>query len=187
MKRLPHLIVGMLTLLALGAIVLGLAGAPRTPDLQVHNAVGNTFAASSFVARATTVNATPGQASQTQIARIIYTAPEKVTVVGVGGDVTKGSVERYHGAQAEVVLSGFVITDPFNGWIAHGSTYTLVEPASKIVTAASAPVKGVAKTVITLDGRYVATLHEHVSYVYQGQRHSFDGQLVFLSINGSPV
>lgn len=78
----PHLLLGMLTVLAVAAIVLSLDTAPPNAEQQLQLAAKGTVGASSFVLHDTiTVVPTSGaSASQarTEVAEVVYRAPDQV-------------------------------------------------------------------------------------------------------------
>ena len=183
LRRMPHLIMGVLTLLSVGAVILGLAEAPRTPDLQVHNAFALTLATTRFVAKVTQVDTTPGKSPQVQTIRVSYVKPDTVIATA-----PNGQTKRYTGAAEKTFLAGFATLEPLNGWIAHGSTYALTGlPAADALVTSARGVTGTSSETIVVSGKYVASLHEHVSYTYQGVHRLFDGYLRFVSIDGTPV
>lgn len=78
----PHLLLGILTVLAIGAIVLSLDTAPPNAQLQLQQAAKNTVGADSFVLQdtITIVPSTGATASQarTETADVVYHAPDQV-------------------------------------------------------------------------------------------------------------
>lgn len=84
----PHLMLGVLTLLSLGAIVYSLDSAPANAPLQLHTAATNTTNASSFVL-VDTESAGPASSSAAtneERAVIVYNAPDRVEeTVNAGG------------------------------------------------------------------------------------------------------
>lgn len=88
----PHLQLGLLTLLALGAIVLSLDTAPPNAQEQLRTAAANTAGAASFaLVDSETVGQTPSSTSHTGASKeeavIVYQAPDRVeeTVSAAGG------------------------------------------------------------------------------------------------------
>ena len=153
----PHLTLGILTVLSIGAIVLSLDTAPPNAQLQLQQAAKNTVAAESFVLRDTitvvpTTGATASQA-RTETAEVVYRAPDQVretvsfngrtlTVLAIGATryersgtgkwlplgTQPGSVPAGRQAAAGVLGPLEVVTTA-TGVVRHGDLFTF-EPAT---------------------------------------------------------
>src|SRR5580704_17514850 len=73
----PHLILGILTVLALGAVALGLVLAPTTANLTAHNGAGEILLAGRVTALYSETGRSPG--------RFEYVAPDTLNVSLVNG------------------------------------------------------------------------------------------------------
>ncbi len=91
-QALPFVILGVFTILVVGAIVLSLSTAPRVDDQQLHIGATATLDASGFVVVDTNSVTAPGSGasasgSQTIIVNVLYQAPDAIeeSETGPGG------------------------------------------------------------------------------------------------------
>lgn len=153
----PHLTLGILTVLAIGAIVLSLDTAPPNAQLQLQQAAKNTAAAESFVLQ-DTITVVPSSGSgasqaRTETAEVVYRSPDQVretvrfngrtlTVLAIGATryersgtgkwlplgTQPGSVPAGRQAAAGV-LGPFEVLTTATGVVRHGDAFTF-EPAT---------------------------------------------------------
>lgn len=79
----PHLTLALLTVLAVGAIILSLATAPANAEQQLRTAAGNTNGAASFVSTFTYVVESTSGTPRQETVRYVYQAPDRVEETGV--------------------------------------------------------------------------------------------------------
>ena len=91
-RALPFVLLGVFTILVVGAIALSLSTAPPTDDQQLHIAAAATLDASGFVVVDTNSvtspgAATPGSGSETVVVHVLYQAPDAIeeSELGPGG------------------------------------------------------------------------------------------------------
>jgi len=81
-RLVPHVLVGMLTVLVLGGIALSLATAPPDATQQLRIAAGATEQSSGFVLTDTNSIAPPGAAPRSMVVRVVYRSPDRVKESG---------------------------------------------------------------------------------------------------------
>jgi len=146
-----------MTVLAIGAVVLGLVMAPTTTDLTVSNGAGQTLLASQ-------VNALYTRSGTPAVVKVEYVAPDfgrQTIVAGVPGHHSL----TVHGAKAKALLapvsdvlniSGFTKTGTHSGTVYVGS-----ESASKLVPPSEAAlVSGTLQAKVTVLNGYVTNVVE---------------------------
>ncbi|MHB8317680.1 MAG: hypothetical protein ACYDEP_00400 [Acidimicrobiales bacterium] len=183
----PLSLLGLLVLLAIGASALALSEAPRSADLAVHNAVGETLSASSFRAVTSTHATTNGQ-SYAQGERISYNSPSKV-VVSVSTSTSPHGVRIVltH-AQESTFFSHFRQLSTTKGWVSHGRYFTIVQPASSLVPQSAAKlVSGSVVTDVYVTDGYLTSVVQHIDATEGGQTSVQIGRFDFLEIGGRPV
>ena len=162
-RAVPHLVLGLLTLLAVLAIFLSLDTAPPNAEQQLKVAAGNTAGAASFVLTDTITVLPTGTAAaggpRTETAVITYQAPDRVrevvsangrtiTVLAIGPDryersgtakwvslgASPGSVPAGQQA-AEGVLGPIRAVGTPTGVVAHGEQFTFVPEQESLLLA----------------------------------------------------
>lgn len=156
-SRLPFLILGLLTVLAVGMAVLGLSEAPPTADLTVHNGAGETLTAPSFTARFT-------YKSSPEVIKVQFLAPDQVTETLVRGGPTGRPPESrtVKGPSALKVLEPVSELLKIDGFVQHGSTYVGSQPIADLIPASEArEVSGTIRYAVTVTGGYVVKVAYH--------------------------
>ncbi len=160
----PHLILGVMTVLAIGAVILGLALAPNTSVLTVHNGAGTTLLANQ-------VTVVVSEPSSSERILITYVAPDyaKETLLS-GGSAGVGHPSRtYHGAQAKTlgdrVLQPVSELQKMTAFVKTGTgsatRYTGRLPASELVPANEAHlVSGHLTAIAQVTNGYVVRVTE---------------------------
>lgn len=184
--RLPLLVLGLLTILAAGAVVLGLLQAPPTADLTVHNALGETTQASSLVYYVTATTA-PGE-----VARIAYrsspaTATETLFTGGAHGRAVRrktvtGPLARRDALQSLTKIesvTGFSPVGP--AFVATQSASTLVSPAERH------EVSGSLGYTATVRGGYLVGLVARFHIVTPDGTQTGTDRLRVTNVGGQPV
>ncbi|HEX3947787.1 MAG TPA: hypothetical protein VHW47_08775 [Acidimicrobiales bacterium] len=162
----PHLILGIMTLLAAGAVVLGLVLAPTTTDLTVHNGAGQTLLASQVTALYT-------RTASNAVVRIQYVAPDfgrETLISGGPAKVARRSV-TYHGQQAQALLGPVTEVLQIGSFtkVGHQSVYVGTEPAAKLVPVSEASlVSGSLRATVTVTNGYVVKVIEKVNLTTPG-------------------
>lgn len=164
---LPHLILGVLTVLAAAAAISAVfVWAPTGTDLAVHNAAG-------AVLHATTV---AGQYTETTLRGetidFTYHAPDRVTAHFSGP--VKGvnhAPQSTTGAAAQNVLSPVRELTTLTGFNGHGSTYLVSETIKQLVAPAQRQaLTGTLRAVATVTTGYVVRLQEHIAAKQGGRQ-----------------
>ncbi|MGH9089475.1 MAG: hypothetical protein ACRDYZ_15435 [Acidimicrobiales bacterium] len=164
---LPHLILGVLSLLAAGAAISSvLVWAPTGTDLAVHNAAG-------AVLHATTV---VGKYTQTTLRgetiNFAYHAPDRVTAHFSGP--VKGvshAPQSTTGAAAKNVLSPVSELTTLKGFNGHGSLYLVAETIKQLVAPTQrAAITGTFRAVATVTTGYVVRVQEHIAAKQGGRQ-----------------
>jgi len=163
-SRLPVLVLSLLTVLALGALVLGLSEAPATADLTVHNGAGET-------ANSTSVSALYSSSSPVETVRVDLLRPDLLKETLLKGN-TAGVPEKtltIKGSRSQQVMEPFSALLKITGFSAHGSTYVATEPASALVPPDEASqVTGSIRYTATVSGGYLVDLVEHYTVTTPG-------------------
>lgn len=172
---------GLLSILAAGGVVLALFLAPSTPDLVVHNAAGEVPLADSV----TIVNS---QAGTPATATIHFTAPDHVTIVyrlGArtqkqqgSGEAVKNEVFAVYNAIGKV--NGFV-SRPNDHFVADVSTKVLVNPQQ------SASVAGRSHLDVQVREGYPVVVRFLVNIVSAAGANRQSGSYRILQVNGARV
>jgi hypothetical protein len=128
---LPFLLVGVMGLLVVGALLLGLFQAPNSTVLYVHNAAGETAAASNFTAtyagsESATRSGLP-PVGYKLAGRLDWTAPDEATVtrhlIGLGSLPPSTSVAHVKGSKAQSALQPLTTAQQITNFQRHGSVY----------------------------------------------------------------
>jgi hypothetical protein len=188
-RFLPFMILGTLSLLAAGGLVLGLVEAPAAAELAVHNATGETLAAGSFTADLTeSLNTVASPASLHFSGRMEYSKPDTVRIVRLGPAVAGPSSATFTGAQAASFLSALTDLGRFSHFRQHGPTYTASLPVSRLVPAVEARlVHGSSQVAVTIGGNRVTALVEQVVLITPSGTSRETLRYVFRRIGGQPV
>lgn len=180
----PTLALGLLTVLAAGAVALGLLFAPATPDLVVHNGAGETLLAPSLTAFYSSVRPTK------ETVRIEYRAPDHLTetllAAGPGSRPVRSRILT--GSSAVKALQPFDQLQQITGFTPVGSGFVAHRSASTLVPASeSLQVSGTVTYDATVSGGSLVGITEsyHVTTPI-GTEHGVFHYLV-TSIGGQPV
>lgn len=166
MRRFPvaFLILGVLSLLAAGAVALGVAQSPTTTDLAVHNGAGETLGASEVVGHFT------ASYLGTDVVSFTY-RPGSTTEVARGPHGALRGKRSVTGAKAIGILEPVQAILTFSNFTQHGSLYQSTEPFANLVPAAErAVVSGTYRTAVQLAGGYVVNVHLAINAIEQGQK-----------------
>lgn len=179
----PTLVLGLLTVLAGGAVALGLLLAPATPDLAVHNGAGETLLAPSVTAY---YSSTAPQAT----VRIVYTAPDHLTesllARGPGSRPVRSITIK--GPRAVKALQPFQQLQTITGFTAKGARFVAVQQAATLVPANEAgQISGTVAYSAALDGGYLVDVLDRFRVTTpNGTQRGVDHYRV-TSIGGQPV
>jgi len=179
----PILVLCLLIGLAAGAAVLGLRQAPPAADLALHNAAGETLAAS-------TLSAVYTSASGSEVVGVQYRAPDRATETLVKGGPAGVPLRVAHitGAKAVDALSPVSQLLKVHGFTSHGPTFVGSEPIASLITATEArQVSGSIRYTVTVDGGYVVKVVEHEVVTTPGGSESGGGTYRIGRINGQRV
>lgn len=179
----PKLVLGVLTLLAAGAIVLGLVLAPTTADLTVHNGAGEILLAPSLTAYYRSVN-------PPETLRIAYTAPDRLeeTLLSAGPGSKPVRSRTIKGSRAAAALKPFDQLLTITGFSPVGSHFVAVAPFATFVPSSEAQlVSGSVTFVTTVRGGYTVGVTERsrVKTPNGTQRGTF--VYTVTSVDGQPV
>lgn len=169
MRRFPlaFLILGVLSLLAAGALVLGVLESPTiTANVAVHEGAGATLAATR-VAGAYTASYLPDD-----IVSFVFSAPDKATEVARS---PKGVVKKrrsVRGADATAILQPVRVLSRFDNFVQQpDGTYVSTEAITRLVPARERKeISGTYRTTVRLAGGYVVGVGLHIDAVEEGQR-----------------
>jgi hypothetical protein len=178
------LIVGVLTILTAGAVVLGLAQAPRTANLTVHNGAGETVNAPSLTA-------VYSSSSPAETVRVVLRAPDRVTESllegGPAGAPVRTITEAGSGAvrRALAPLGGLLAV---TGFTARGSAFVATRSASTLVAPDEASqVSGSIQYTATVSGGYLVGLTERYHVTVPGGTESGTDRYQITRIGGQRV
>ncbi len=170
----PVLILCALIGLTVGAAVLGFLQAPSSADLAVHNAVGETLAASGFTAVSTSTQTT----SRTTI---VYTAPSKVFLsASAPGSATRSVV--LSGPAAVRVLNPISSIANVNGFTKTNGVYHA--PLNNPTFAREGAFENI---VVTIANGHLHTVVEAITINSAQGRGTLSGTLRFLQVGGSTL
>ncbi len=177
------LILGLLGVLSIGAVVLGLAMAPPTTDLMVHNGAGETVLAPSLTALY-------ANQSTREYIKVVYTAPDQATEsllkAGPGSPATR--TVHVQGTRATKALAPFAQMQKVTGFTAKGSKFTAQVPASTLYPPRLAPaVKGTVNYVVSLTGGYLVSVLESFNVHTPVGTQTGSYQYLVTAIGGQPV
>ncbi len=149
----PHLILGVLTVLALGAVALGLVLAPTTADLTARNGAGETLLAGNVTAVVTQ----PGS----PVLRAVYIAPDYGHLSTLKGAQSK----TLHGPQAKGLLSPLTKVLQVTSFTqSRPSVYVGTVPLDKLLSPAqAAAVQGTFTVTATVSNGYVVKVVEQAN------------------------
>lgn len=188
-RLLPWLLLGLLSVLAVGALVLGLVEAPAAADLAVHNATGETLSASSFSADISALAGPAGAPAAARfLGRIDYTAPDTVRVSHIAGRTTGPAAITLTGPRARNYLGPLTALRRFSDFRRVGATFTASLPVARFVPPLEARlVHGTYRVAITVGGNRVTAVTEQVLLITPSGTTRQTVRYVFLEIGGEPV
>lgn len=162
----PHLVLAVMTVLAIGAVILGVVMSPNGTDLAVHNAAGETLRAGT-VSGSYTTSTLRGESIE-----FVYRSPD--TVIAHFSGPVKGvnhAPQTTKGATAANVLSPVKELQTVTGFTGHGSVYLASETIKKLVApAVRSSVTGTLRAVATVATGYVVRVQEHISATQGGRK-----------------
>ena len=177
----PHLILALLTVGAIGAAVLGLVLAPKTADLTVHNGAGETVLAPS-------VTALFSSDSPAERVRVVFTSPDRVTEILLGPNGKAVKSVSAQGNEALRALQPFQQIQKVTGWKASGSRFVASTPASSLVPAAEAPeVRGTITYSAAVSNGYLVDVLERYQVATPAGTEKGTDRYQVLRIAGQPV
>jgi hypothetical protein len=139
-------VLGLLTVLAAGAVVLGLSEAPATADLLVHNGAVATVGASSLTA--VYQDGTTGR-----YVRVEYRSPDQTTEYLLKDGPNSAPVQTQHvpASEAKSVLNPFSQLELVTGFKAQGPDFVAVSSATPFLPPAERQaVKGTIRFVASV-------------------------------------
>jgi hypothetical protein len=155
---------GVLTLLAAGAIALGVVQSPTSTDLQVHNGAGETLGASKVVGHFT------ASYLGADVVSFAY-APGAATEVARGPHGEVKARRSLSGSKAIGVLQPVQSLLSITNFTQQGSLFVSSEPVADLVPAAErSAVSGTYRTSVRLLGGYVVSVHLAINAVEGGQK-----------------
>jgi hypothetical protein len=165
-RRLPlaFLILGILSLLMAGAVVLGVAQSPTTTDLTVHNSAGETLGASRVLGHFT------ASYLGADVVSFDYT-PGAATEVAHGPHGAIKAKRTVTGAHAVGILEPVQALLTIERFTRRGSLFQSTEPVADLVpTYERALVKGSYRTEVRIAGGYVVAVQLAINAVENGQK-----------------
>lgn len=165
MRRFPlaFVLVGVMSILAAGGVVLGIFQAPTGIDLAVHNGAGETL-------QATRVVGTYTSSELSGTVSFVFTAPDHLTEKAIG---TTGKVKAHRNvtsSQASDVLDPVRDLLSIHTFSVHGSSYDNTQPARNLVAPSQrAAVTGTYSTRVQLEGGYVVAIFLRIDAKYGSQ------------------
>ncbi len=168
-RRFPlsFLLLGVLSLLAAGALALGVLESPTvTANVAVHNGAGETLHATR-IAGVYTASYLPKV-----VISFVFTAPDKATEVARN---SQGAVQRRRsvvGSTATSILQPIrVLTSLHNFTLQHDGSYVSTEPVAQLVPPSQrSAISGTYRTTVRLTGGYVVEVGLVIHAVEQGHR-----------------
>jgi hypothetical protein len=189
--HIPHVILAVLTILALGAIALALSEAPNAASETVQNATSATFGSplgsqSVSLDLLSSVSAGQGAGTLNQLLKITYVAPNSMTVyraTAPAANLGKVPIGRIIGT-----IEGYAaVTGGTAAWVQHGDHYTRTEALvpfyRRVFDKTSLP--GSVYESATVRNGYLVSLHFNV--VVQHQTSSVNETYRIVSIDGRAV
>ncbi len=188
-RLLPWSILGLLSVLAVGALVLGLVEAPAAGDLAVHNAAGENLAAGSFSAQISALEGTAGAPTAVRfLGRIDYTAPDIVRISHIAGRTAGPPVVVLTGTRARDYLGPLIALRRFSNFHRLGATFTASLPVARFVPPVEAGlVHGTYRVAVTVGGNRVTAFTERVLLITPSGTTRQTIRYFFLEIGGEPV
>jgi hypothetical protein len=179
----PTLVLGLLTVLAAGAVALGLLLAPATPNLAVHNGAGETLLAPSLTAYYSS-------SEPRATVRIVYTAPDRLTesllAHGPGSRPVRSVTIK--GSRAVKALQPFEQLQQITGFTARGARFVAVQQASALVPADEASqISGSVVYSAALSGGYLVDVLDRFRVTTPSGTERGTDHYRVTSIGGQPV
>lgn len=178
---LPWLTLALLTVLAVGAIALGLKEAPPTADLAVHNGAGEIMNLTSFTAVYTSE-----PQRETIRAELSPSGVARESLLAPNGSVIRSVTAK--GARAREIFQPFSQILDVDGFVPRGTGFVAVELASSLVPRREAhDVSGIVRYKAVLRGGYLVDLTEtfHVTTLAGTDHGTYKYSVV--SVNGQPA
>ncbi len=166
MRRFPSafLILGVLSLLAVGAVALGVAEAPTGTTLAVHNGAGETLGASRVTGHYT------ASYLGTDVVSFRYVPGSASLVARTTGGKVQGR-RSVSGSNAIGILEPVKALLTVTQFTQHGSLYQSTEPIADIVPARQrATVSGHYRTAVRMAGGYVVSVKLVINAVQAGRQ-----------------
>lgn len=166
-RRFPFafLLLGLLGLLAAGALILGLFASPTlTANVAVHDGAGYTLGASRVAGKYTATDL------QNDVISFVYTAPDTATEVARG---PKGAVKRRSvvGKEATSILSPIRELSTLHDFVEQqDGAYVSTEPITQLVPASErGEISGTYRTTVRIAGGYVVGIDLDIKAIEEGQ------------------
>lgn len=167
MRRFPvaFLILGVLSLLVAGAVVLGVAQAPTGTDLAVHNGAGETLGATTVAGNYT------ASYLGSDVVSFVFTSPDSAIEEARGPRGAVKAKRSVTGANAVGLLEPVAVLLSIPRFTQHGSVYESSEPVAELVPASERhAVSGTYRTSVSLAGGYVVGVRLAIKAVENGQK-----------------
>jgi hypothetical protein len=163
--ELPLAIVSLLTVLAIGAAILGLSQAPSTADLTVHNGTGETL-------QNPDLTAIFRSNSPAETVRVVVRASDRVSetlLEGGPGGAPLRTVSRTGSKAVTEALQPLSALLKISGFAPRGSSYVATQQASTLVSPAEASeVSGSINYIATVRDGYLVALVERYRVTVPG-------------------
>jgi len=178
---LPWLVLALLTVLAFGAIALGLGQAPPTADLAVHNGAGEIVNLSSFTALYT--SEPQGELIRAELSS---SGVAKESLLSSKGTVIRSV--SVSGAKAKEIFQPFSQILNVNGFAPRGGAFVSVERASSLVPPRQAhDVSGLVRYRAIVRSGYLVDLTETFRVTTLAGTDNGTYKYDVVSINGKPA
>lgn len=186
-RLIPFLVLGVVGVLAAGALVLGALQAPAGADLQVHNAAQSTLGASSFSAQLSVAESSNTSPTVHASGHLEYIAPDTVRLTGVHGGSGPRSA-TLSGADARNYLTPLSDLALFSGFHQRGSVFTASLPMTAFVPADEAHlVRGSYRVAVSVAGQDLSALTSRVLLITPTGTSRETARYVFERIDGQSV
>lgn len=166
MRRFPlaFLLLGLLSVLAAGAAVLGAFQAPTGADLTVHNGAGQTLAANRVAGHYTTSEL------GTDVIWFVYLAPGKANEVARDAQGTVKARRTVTGSEAVGVLQPIRQLLSITNFTQHGQVYVSTRSVATLVPSSQRSlVSGSYRTTVEVANGFVVDVSLAISATEAGQ------------------
>ncbi len=178
----PALVLAALTVLAVGAAVLGLVQAPPTPDLTVHNGAGEIGYASSLTYLESV------STNSREVIRVTFQAPDRITeTVLLDGRRVRSTTVASPSARTRA-LAPFTFVGRLSRFSARDSSFVATRPVKSLFPASErSRVSGTVTYSARVSGGYLVAVVVHYRYTAPGGSSTGSERVRVTSINGQPA